>query len=289
VATLEQIQRGVDFIEAHLEDEFALVDVASRAGMSLWHFQRTFKALTNETLKTYVRSRRFASALSRLSETEARIIEIALAAGYESQAAFTRAFKQAFELTPHQYRKLGRKNQFSNKVRFTPDYLAHINGSVSLQPVLAPQAALSFVGLQTHYYGVDSDKSNMAAKLPALWAAFVPRMKSVPNLQPGVAYGIIQHSPGEERLTYTAAVAVSGESAELPKDMVAVALPASEYAYFDHRGLVRALDHTVNFIYSSWLLMSGRRHTDGADLEIYGAGYHPSSEESVIQYAIPVR
>jgi AraC family transcriptional regulator len=45
---------------------------------------------------------------------------------------------------------------------------------------------------------------------------------------------------------------------------------------------------TVNYIYSSWLLQSGLRHTYGCDLEFYGSEYEANSEKSVIYYAIPV-
>ena len=74
---LRQIQEGIDFIEAHLESDIALSEVARAAGMSQWHFQRIFKALTNETLKTYIRSRRLASSMERLLSTDLRILDIA--------------------------------------------------------------------------------------------------------------------------------------------------------------------------------------------------------------------
>ncbi len=53
---LERIQCGVDYIEARLDQEIPLENVAKAAGISHWHFQRMFKALTGETLKSYIRS-----------------------------------------------------------------------------------------------------------------------------------------------------------------------------------------------------------------------------------------
>jgi len=58
--------------------------------------------------------------------------------------------------------------------------------------------------------------------------------------------------------------------------MVSIEIPAATYAKFTHKGVVKNLNNTANYIYSSWLLQSGRPHTGGADLEIYGAEYHPS-------------
>ena len=70
---LKQVQRGIDFIEEHLDFDIQSAEVARRAGISHWYFQRIFKALTNETLKTYIRSRRMANALNKLSGSDQRI------------------------------------------------------------------------------------------------------------------------------------------------------------------------------------------------------------------------
>ena len=50
MSVITTIQRGIDYIEDHLDDELTLHDVGRAAGLSAWHFQRSFKALTNETL-----------------------------------------------------------------------------------------------------------------------------------------------------------------------------------------------------------------------------------------------
>lgn len=100
----ENVQRGISYIEANLNSDIRSGDVARYAGISHWHFQRIFKALTNETLKTYIRSRRFADALDKLAKSDLLVIEIGLAAGFESQETFTRTFKMAFGAAPADYR-----------------------------------------------------------------------------------------------------------------------------------------------------------------------------------------
>lgn len=70
--------------------------------------------------------------------------------------------------------------------------------------------------------------------------------------------------------------------------MVAVDISLSNYAKFTHKGEVKQIDNTVNYIYSTWLLKSGKRHTSGYDLEVYGSEYDPVSESSVMYYAIPI-
>lgn len=285
---LHHVRRGIDYVEARLDQEIDLADVARHAGMSQWHFQRIFKALTNETLKTYVRARRFASAVDKLAHTSDRILEIALASGFESQEAFTRAFKKAFAVTPASYRKSHQQIPFLRKIRIDDEYLLHLHGGISLEPTFHVQPARSLVGVRTRGFGVDSEKNNFAGKLNALWGGFLPRMPEVTAARAGTAYGLIQPiSAHDDELEYVAAVEI-GNTNELPDGMVRVELPETRYATFTHRGHLQRLDQTVNYIYSSWLARSGLRHTYGADVEVYGPGYRHESDDSVVLYSIPV-
>ncbi|MGE0315721.1 MAG: helix-turn-helix domain-containing protein [Lautropia sp.] len=289
---LRQIQRGIDFIEAHLSEDFRTADVARHAFASHWHFQRTFKALTNETLKHYIRARRLANALVSLDAREHPILEIALASGFGSQAAFTRAFRRAFDTTPGAYRTMGKRTQFVRKLRIDDDYLRHLRGGVSLVPSFVKRPAMTMVGLRTHFFGVESDKSNMGDRLPPLWNAFLERVDEVVAIDPGVRadalYGVVIPTPGREQLDYLAGALVP-HRARAPTGMLAVTMGEQTYAEFVHRGLPKDLNRTVNYIYANWLLTSGMKHTYGPDLEIYGSDYVPDSPDSVIRYAIPVR
>jgi AraC family transcriptional regulator len=288
MAYLRQVQRGIDYIESHLDADIATADVAREAGISHWHFQRIFKGLTNETLGAYIRSRRMAGARQALEAGRERILDIALAAGFETQESFTRAFKKAFAVTPAWYRKHGGRLQFVRKARFDEEYLRHIHQNVSLEPELYQQAELQLVGMHTRFFSVDSEKNNMARKLPALWRQFLDRLDEVPHTVGPTGYGVIRQTPAQtDELDYFAVVEVA-RVGPVPKGMVHLTLPAARYARFAHRGLVANLDRTVNYIYATWLGRAGLRHTYGADLEIYGPEYVPDAEQSVISYAIPV-
>jgi AraC family transcriptional regulator len=104
----------------------------------------------------------------------------------------------------------------------------------------------------------------------------------------GCCYGIVRprHENADE-LEYLAAIAVRREVA-VPHGMVLRRLPGGRYAKFVHRGPVERMDQTVNYIYASWLARSGLRHSYAADLEFYGAEFHPTAESSRVHYAIPV-
>lgn len=285
---LKQVQRGIDFIEANLDFDFTLEQVAQAACISQWHFQRIFKALTHETLKTYIRSRRLALALDKLLKTDERILDIALQAGFSSQESFTRAFKKTFDLTPHEYRSLANKNLFLKKARFDQNYLNHLDRNLSLEPEIIHQPARQLVGLRTCFYSVDSEKNNIAEKLPPLWASILQRLNEIPNLVPGPGYGVLQPTAeNTDLLEYYAAFEVTSIG-ELPEGMEHIKIPATTYARFSHRGYTKTLDKTVDYVYSNWLLRSGMKHTYGPDIEIYGERYQPNSDDSVIYYNIPI-
>jgi AraC family transcriptional regulator len=285
---LERVQRGVDYIETKLDEDVALSAVAKAAGMSQWHFQRLFKALTGETLKTYIRSRRLAASLDRLLGTDLRVLDIALLAGFESQEAFARAFKQAFGLTPQKYRGLRDKSLFIKKPRFDERYLQQLTRNDALTPEIYEQASLLLVGLRTLFYSVDSEKNNIGEHLPQLWGAFLARLPEIKHTVPGICYGVVrQEQADSERLEYHAGIAVTSIAA-LPAGMVSVEVPAGTYARFEHRGPAPRIDQTVSYAYATWLAQSAHRHSYAPDLEIYGAAYHPTNDDSVFHYAIPL-
>ncbi len=285
---LSRIQLGIDYIETHLDTALPLADVAQAAGLSQWHYQRIFKALTQETLKSYIRSRRLSRSLTHLRQSQWRIADIALESGYETQESYTRAFKAQFHLTPSQYRAADRANQCLPKRIIDIAYLNHLQQQVQLEPEIVDWPPLNLVGLATPYYGVDSAKNNIAETLPPLWDQFIARLREIDSVVAQVGYGVVQQqSAAEEQLLYTAAAEVH-QTHPLPPGMRQLELAAQRYAVFAHKGLPQTLDTTVDYIYSNWLVHSGKRHTGTADIEVYGEGYIADSAESIIHYAIPL-
>ena len=291
---LAQIQTAIDFIEEHLIEDINLQDISAAANMSHWHFQRIFKALTNETLKSYIRSRKIVNSLDSLFNTQLSILDIALATGFESHESYTRAFQKLFGITPSEYRKSATERLVFQKHQFDNNYLTNLHQNLSLEPRFYSTQERFFVGITTEVIGIESEKNNIADKLPQLWGEFVPRMNEIPDCVNDTCYGIISqeldHS-GATKLLYTACMEVNGSpSIKLPEGMKSLHLPSQKYAEFKHKGLVdvKNVNQTINYIYSSWLMNSNMRHTYQPDIEIYGSEFKSNSEDSIIYYAIPV-
>ncbi len=101
----EAIEQSLAFIEEHLTKEISTEELANTAGLSPFYFQRLFKRLVNKPVQEYVKLRRLAKAVESLSNTERRILDVALDYGFSSHANFTRVFKETYGITPEEYRK----------------------------------------------------------------------------------------------------------------------------------------------------------------------------------------
>jgi len=80
--------------------------LAAVVGFSVPHLHRLWRAHTGEKLGTYVRRMRLKRAALKLRMGAVDITEVALSAGYDTHAAFSRAFKQRYGLSPSQFRSL---------------------------------------------------------------------------------------------------------------------------------------------------------------------------------------
>ncbi len=93
------------FIQNNLDEKLQLDELAGIALLSPYHFHRIFTALTGESIIQYVRRLRLERAANKIIYSDLDITTIGLDNGYETPAAFSRAFKQQFGLSPSVYRK----------------------------------------------------------------------------------------------------------------------------------------------------------------------------------------
>jgi AraC family transcriptional regulator len=100
-----RLMRVLDFIEANLEANLSIDDMASVAHLSPFHFARAFKASTGQAPHRYVSAKRLELAKSLLAKGERPVVEIATAVNFSSYASFAKAFRRAVGLTPGQYRQ----------------------------------------------------------------------------------------------------------------------------------------------------------------------------------------
>lgn len=94
------------YIREHIDEPLNREVLAALAGFSVPHFHRVFTAHVGENIAAHVRRVRLERAGRKLRMGAVDITQVALAAGYETHAAFTKALKQRFGLSPSEFRQL---------------------------------------------------------------------------------------------------------------------------------------------------------------------------------------
>lgn len=103
---IQQIINKIDdCIKSKNDEALALHILAQECGYSECHFSRKFEEISGMQFRDYLRYRKLAFALKQLRDTKDSILDIALDYGFSSNEAFTRAFRDAYGITPSEYRQ----------------------------------------------------------------------------------------------------------------------------------------------------------------------------------------
>lgn len=101
-----RMQKVLDHIDRHLEDDLDLDRLSGVAAFSKFHFHRQFTSTFGLSVHRYIQLARMKRASYRLAYRDVHsVTEIAMDAGYEAPDAFARAFRQRFGQSPSSFRK----------------------------------------------------------------------------------------------------------------------------------------------------------------------------------------
>ena len=103
-----QIGLAINLIHSQPESPWTVQSLGVRVGMSRSSFADRFQSLVGESPVHYLTRWRLNKAAIQLRTTKAKLPEIAERFGYESEFAFSRAFKRAAGISPGAYRKSAR-------------------------------------------------------------------------------------------------------------------------------------------------------------------------------------
>ncbi|MEI9984468.1 MAG: AraC family transcriptional regulator [Aliidongia sp.] len=101
-----QLRRAYEFIEAHIEGDPSIEELAQECRLSASHFARAFRQSTGQPPHRWLMRRRVERAKQLLTEGEMPLAEVALICGFVDQSHLSRVFTRAEGHTPGKWRRL---------------------------------------------------------------------------------------------------------------------------------------------------------------------------------------
>ena len=136
-------------IKEQNDEALTLSNLAKFIGYSEYYVSRKFRNISGMQLRDYLRGRRLAFALKDIRDTEEGILEIAVRYGFSSHEAFTRAFKEAYGVTPSEYRANPAPVVLRTTIKPFDCYLLETGGSAMAQ---------SNEGVKTYFVTIPAHK-----------------------------------------------------------------------------------------------------------------------------------
>lgn len=264
---LHSLEKAINYIENNLYDDIDLSSIAKEAGYSLYHFHRIFKRTVGDSLKDYIRKRRITEAAKELVYTNIPIVEIGIKYGYESRAAFSRAFEKVYGRNPSEVR--------NNKLLYSIREAMNLNYMLFKYKLMKEGLAPLYKSLPERYVvgkktKVKADGGNLQ-DIPLLWHKWNSEKedeKIIERKYRDECMGICIFSDGDD-FEYMLGYEVNSTN-YVPENMEIYRLEPSSYAIFRTLGpITESVQTTWDYIYSVWLMESEYEHAATHDIEYY--------------------
>lgn len=265
-------------IERHLHGELTLAGLAAEFGVSPYHLSHAFAETAGQPLTTYFRARRLTQAAEALAAGAPDILELALASGYGSHEAFTRAFKARFGLTPEALRRRGSAAGLAIE---PPLDLGPVQSEPLAPPELHEAPPQCFVGMVGRF------SLGQLHAIPALWQRFSQQWQCVEGCADRVPLGYGGPIDEDGGFEYGCVVRVLSH-APTPRGFERRHQPAARYAVFRHTGHVTTLRGSYRTILDEALPSLGLTRAPLACLERHLPSFDPATGEGGVEVWMPV-
>jgi AraC family transcriptional regulator len=274
----------IAWIEQQLDQPLTLAQVAARAGLSSFHFSRLFTARMGRSVMAHVRARRLLRGARRLcDEPDLQLIDLAFDCGFDSQEAFTRAFKRVFGVSPGRFRSGFAVEPIEGQYPMTVPTQA---AAVVRLPEFATLPAFRLAGPARRF-----DEATKA-EIPQLWSALIGALPFAGQVRSWATYGVVSSvDPGDGCFQYMAGVGVEPDCVP-PPGFATMEVPAATYVVFritlDGSALHPQVKRAMAAVWGELLPASGLTLAGGPDFELYDGRFDPLEAGSVIDFHVPV-
>lgn len=118
--TASGVYRAMSYINRHYSEDISERQMSELAGVSCSHFSRSFKAVTGKNFKEYLNIARINRAEHILATTDKTVTQICADCGFNSAAYFIKIFKKYKFMTPMEYKRRKKYNEYqkSDRIRY---------------------------------------------------------------------------------------------------------------------------------------------------------------------------
>ena len=252
---VEGFQESINYIEQNLADELDIKDIADKAALSPFYYQRIFGALCGMTVGEYIRARRMTLAAQELFGSDTKVIDVALKYGYDSPDSFAKAFQRFHGITPSQAREAG-----AGLRSFAPLHIRiTLEGGKVLNYRITEKAPFTIVGFKRRFNAETSYQ-----EIPKFWNEWMSDMKGLKGM-----FGVCLDMDGKDFDYWIADLYAPWE--DIPEGCETYQIPGSLWAQFRCRGpLPDSLQSVNTQIWSEWLpSLKGYELAGNYSIEIY--------------------
>lgn len=294
----EAIQKSLNHIEEQVGEEIKIEELAEISALSLFYYQRLFTRLVKKPVREYIKLRRLARACDALRDKQNRILDVAMKYGFGSHETFTRAFKDAYAITPAQYREtLVVLNHF-DKPDLLLSYVMVDEGVPLISDGLVLEytrknldESINFLGVKDFWHfksGKMLGERTEVSEPAAIWERFLNVRKSIPCIPGGRWISVSYHGDAPEGYSTLFAGAEVESNAE-DSHFASWQLPVREYIVCkfeaeNFKQLSTSLGRMMKFT-RIWLKKHGLI-ADGFFPEMY---YQNSPEMAYMEMWIPFK
>jgi AraC family transcriptional regulator len=275
----------VTWIEQHLDQALTLQQVAAQAGLSPHHFSRLFTARMGRSVMAHVRGRRLVTGARRLSaEPDLKLVDLAFDCGFESQEAFTRAFKRVFGVSPGRFRNGFAVEPIEGQYPMTLHTAQ--NTSVVQLPELVTLPGFCLAGPARRF-----DEATKA-EIPQLWSSLIGALPFAGQVESWATYGVVSSADRVQgSFQYLAGVEVEPDCTP-PPGFSSIEIPPATYVVFritlNGTALHPQVKRAMASIWGELLPASRLTVADGPDFELYDGRFDPLKPGSFIDFHVPV-
>lgn len=276
---MNPINSALWYIESHLTSDLSLEAIAAQVEVSPFYLTRAFSHLSGLSIMRYVRGRRLSVAARALADGAPDVLSVALAAGYSSHEAFTRAFRDQFGLTPEAVRTQGHLDNLAivEPIAMTHQQLTHLD-----PPRFEQHEALLIAGVGARYRCDDK------AGIPSQWERFLSYFGHLADQVGDVAYGVVHNVDDAGNMEYLCGAQVR-DFTRTPPELSTLRIPPQRYAIFKHRDHISTIGGTFAAIWGQWLPQSGHETVDAPTLEVYGPEFDSQSGRGGLEIWVPIK